>query len=184
MLGRQHPRGRKISWSRLVMSSSARVPRRRSFVTSATSFRASIRAHVVCALSFPRYGRERVKLMFPTPQKRVRCPFMNSLPLSEWRERTRPGYLRRRFVIVRILFLMSCRSQFTYILDESVCNCRIWHYNSYVTSFQTNKGESDASHSFCHWKPHYSLVWHHDRRLDRHQYHRHIHRVTTSGPQH
>ena len=32
-----------------------------------------------------------VKVIPRAMQNRVRCPFMNSLPLSEWRERARPG---------------------------------------------------------------------------------------------
>jgi hypothetical protein len=49
-----------------------------------------------CGLSFPWYGRERGKVIPRAMQKRVRCPGADSLPLSECRERTRPGYLRRQ----------------------------------------------------------------------------------------
>jgi len=43
---------RKISWCRLIRSSSARVTRRRFFVSSGTSFRAGICVHGVRAVSY------------------------------------------------------------------------------------------------------------------------------------
>src|SRR5450759_2959853 len=45
----------------------------------------------------PRLGQKGsgVRVIPRARQKRTRCPFMNSLPLSAWREMTFPGYLRR-----------------------------------------------------------------------------------------
>ena len=45
----------------------------------------------------PRLGQKGsgVRVIPRARQKRTRCPFMNSLPLSAWREMTCSGYLRR-----------------------------------------------------------------------------------------
>lgn len=47
-------------------------------------------------MSFPWYGRERMKVRSRARQKRVKCPNVNSIPLPEWRQTPCPAYRWRQ----------------------------------------------------------------------------------------